>query len=72
MIETTNKYYLPNTTIVFKSEDNEIEINKIAPYIEGIKMINEDAAVYVCENYSCQEPITSTAKLNDYLNKISQ
>ena len=70
-LEEIRKHYLPNTTIVFKDMQNEQEVNQIADHIKEIKMAGDKPTVYICEDYSCQEPITSVSQLREHLKAIT-
>ncbi|MFW6124250.1 MAG: thioredoxin domain-containing protein [Acidobacteriota bacterium] len=37
------------------------------PLLRNKKLINEKPAVYICENYSCKNPVTSSEKLEEQL-----
>ena len=37
------------------------------PLLEGKKLVDGKSAVYICKNYSCQEPITDRSNLQDKL-----
>ena len=54
----------PNKIILFA----EKQISKIAPYITNYEAQEEKIAVYVCENYVCNFPVSDPEKLQEILN----
>ncbi len=69
MLETLNKYYLPNKIVILNSINDE-EIKSIAPFTINQKQIEHKTTVYVCKNYECKMPITKKADLEKLLNEI--
>ncbi len=57
--------FLPNKVLVLaeNAEDNADFI----PLLEGRKMIDDQPTAYVCENYTCQKPVTSASELKKQL-----
>ncbi|MEX1029173.1 MAG: thioredoxin domain-containing protein [Paenibacillaceae bacterium] len=56
--------FLPNT-VVMLNPDGELgnEARKLMPVIADKTTVNGQAAVYICENYACQAPITELEQL---------
>lgn len=53
------RHYLPNTVVAAK----EPAAVSILPLLEGRGLVEGKAAAYVCENYSCQLPVTDPTAL---------
>ena len=68
MIETINDRFLPDTLIIFK-DPAEKTLDEIVPFIEDMTMIDNKATAYICENFSCQQPITDIEDLKDIVGK---
>ena len=65
--------FLPTAvTMLHLSGQGGKEIEKIVPFIENQIMINNQATVYVCENYICKQPINDIDKLNKILSSIEK
>lgn len=66
MVKEINKLFLPFSTTVLNSNE---EIKKLNPMLNNQVMINGKATAYVCENYTCGEPITELEKFKANLVK---
>ncbi len=65
-IDQINNRYMPFSIIILNGESDKIEkINKNIKYKTSIE---DKTTVYVCENYSCREPITDLNKFKEILN----
>ena len=68
MIREVRRRYLPNTVIaVVPGTGPDRESLRLLPMLEGKKAIGGRAAAYVCENYSCQAPVTTLEELRRLL-----
>jgi uncharacterized protein YyaL (SSP411 family) len=65
MVKELRKYYLPNKIVLLKTTSNNLE--NIAPYVSEQNSINGKAAVYVCKNFTCTNPLTDHTKLAESL-----
>lgn len=52
-----SEHYEPNTIVLVKTEENEEELQNIAPYVKDYHLVNDRTTYYICENYSCQAPV---------------
>ena len=55
--------YLPNKVLAIARE-NETGAVELVPLLENRKMIDGKATAYVCENFACQQPVTSAWDLS--------
>ena len=55
--------FVPNTVLALKSESSAPEADAAVPLLQGKSMVDGRAAVYVCENFSCKEPLTDMSAL---------
>ncbi|HEX5709627.1 MAG TPA: thioredoxin domain-containing protein [Pyrinomonadaceae bacterium] len=56
------KRYLPNKVVVASREGDE-EAARLVPLLAGREARGGKATAYVCENYACQQPVTSPEEL---------
>ena len=63
--------FLPNKTIAFLDPINpDPEPLKFIPLLEGKKMVNGKPTVYICENFTCNAPITDMGELEKVLERL--
>ncbi|MFA5012310.1 MAG: thioredoxin domain-containing protein [Ignavibacteria bacterium] len=63
---TVIRKYLPNKNIIYF---NNISA-KLIPYLNEIVKDYKTDKVYICENFKCNLPVSTTNELNNLLNKI--
>lgn len=66
-INEINKEYRPFSIVILN--DNSGELDKINPNIKFKESINDKITIYVCEDYSCKDPIVTLEELKKILNK---
>ena len=66
MMEIIHEQFMPFTLITFYSKD-QIELKNVIPNIEDYKMIEEKPTAYICQNYTCYDPITDFNQLKEML-----
>lgn len=66
MIHIINEEFRPFTTVILYSDENKY-IEKLIPFITEYKTIDGKTAAYVCENFSCQDPVTDSELLKQML-----
>jgi uncharacterized protein YyaL (SSP411 family) len=54
--------YIPNKVVVLSNGEDE-RANEMIPLLQDRSMINGKATVYVCENFTCQQPVTTVEEL---------
>jgi uncharacterized protein YyaL (SSP411 family) len=66
MLQVVREDFRPFTVslVCFK---NRKTLKSIAPFIEGYNVVNGQTTAYVCENFTCQAPVTDPDKLRDML-----
>jgi len=57
--------FIPNKIILWKEEDNQL--SEIAPFTELQKPADEQTRIFVCENYTCEQPVSSLDDLKSLL-----
>ena len=63
LLAETWRRYLPNKVVAPGSVGDTVPL----PLLENRPLINDLATAYVCENYTCQQPVTDVAALRDQL-----
>ncbi|HEY5560426.1 MAG TPA: thioredoxin domain-containing protein, partial [Clostridiaceae bacterium] len=63
MIKEINSNYLPFSTVVLYTGDERLAC--VNSEIKGHKPIMGKTTAYICENFSCKEPITDLQKLSE-------
>jgi uncharacterized protein YyaL (SSP411 family) len=72
-----HRHYLPNKVVIVK--DTKLKLEGGSEYkgiaelalLKGRDLVKEEPAVYVCENFSCDAPITSVSALSQKLKPLS-
>ncbi|NWF50153.1 MAG: thioredoxin domain-containing protein [Ignavibacteriaceae bacterium] len=67
MLSILRQTFLPNKVIMLRRDESDL-INQIAPLSAFPKRINNQTTLYICENYTCRNPITSATELRRELN----
>ncbi len=70
MLKIIRKNYLPNKVVLLKEPGNE-KIGKISPFTLEQDQVNNKTAAYVCQNFSCNFPVTEIDELKKLLNLSS-
>lgn len=60
--------FIPQKVLVLKKK-NDPTLGDIASYTKSQNPVDNETAVYVCENYSCQRPVTTLSELKEALSK---
>ena len=68
MIDVLRKLYIPNTSIMFISGDDDLDkIRKIAPFVSDMKIAPSKTTAYVCSGNTCLNPVDNPESLNALL-----
>ncbi|MCX7921982.1 MAG: thioredoxin domain-containing protein [Clostridia bacterium] len=66
MLDIIRENFRPFTISLLYSDDTN-ELRTIAPFVENYRSIEGKPTAYVCENFTCQSPITDTGEFRDIL-----
>ncbi|HKS10174.1 MAG TPA: thioredoxin domain-containing protein [Pyrinomonadaceae bacterium] len=69
MLQETWRKYLPNKVVAPSLVDNADAVASI-PLLQNRPLLDGKPTAYVCENYTCQRPVTSTADLQSQLESV--
>ena len=69
LLKVVRRAFLPNKVVLFRpdEEDDESRILELAPYIREMKAGAAKARAYVCSNFRCSRPVSSSAALKKLL-----
>jgi hypothetical protein len=68
MIETVHRVYWPNRVLLLKESGQQGEdLSRLAPFTGSINSGESGPAVYLCENFSCRNPVRSISELEALL-----
>jgi len=68
-IDVLRKNFLPNSVSIAKNESNKEELNEIIEFAYSMEKVDGKPTAYVCENFTCEEPITEIEKFKEILEK---
>ncbi len=63
MLNALRKAFIPNKVVVLHPLEEYQDIETMAPYIKENKSIDGKATAYVCRDYTCQSPVTSSEEM---------
>ena len=75
MLDVLRDTYLPRAVVLSKNAANADRITRMAPFTSDQHAVDGRATAYVCSNFACQAPVTTTddlraeLSLNSALNK---
>ena len=65
MIDEIRKIYIPDKIIMLRTDSNELE--KLSEFTAKLKPVKENAAVYICRDFTCDLPVTDPVLLKNVL-----
>ncbi len=57
LIRAVRSVYLTNQTVLFK-DPSVSALERLAPFTSDLSPVNGQPAVYICRNFSCEQPLT--------------
>lgn len=60
--------FIPNKVVVWKEDRENTEIEKLAEYTKMMYSINNLPTIYVCKNFTCENPTNDLDLVKKYLN----
>jgi uncharacterized protein YyaL (SSP411 family) len=61
------RFVLNRVMLLVDSDESRARLGSYVPAIQGMSPVDGKAAVYVCENYMCQLPVTDVEALERLL-----
>jgi uncharacterized protein YyaL (SSP411 family) len=73
LVQALHRLYLPNRIIAFFDPEQAAaqDLSLKIPLMRGRSLVDGRAAAYVCQNYACQQPVTTPEGLIEALNLTS-
>jgi len=56
LLQKLNSNFIPNKVVLFKNNDNQEDLEHIAPFTKDYEIEDENLMVYVCKNFNCNMP----------------
>jgi uncharacterized protein YyaL (SSP411 family) len=63
MLDYINSVYHPGKVVIFKDPADDALISKIAPFTRQLEMVGGRTTVYICRNFSCEQPVSTMEEL---------
>lgn len=71
MIEEVQRAYCPNAILALRPQGEGSEALKdLFPTVDQHSSFSDQTAVYICQNYACQQPITQLETLKEQLSSL--
>ncbi|MBN2247029.1 MAG: thioredoxin domain-containing protein [Candidatus Aminicenantes bacterium] len=71
MLRSIQKNFIPNKIVLFvPAEESDPKIHKIAPYTGQYPWLDNRATIFLCQNYSCQQPTHDINKILENLVRV--
>ena len=67
MLAAIRESYAPETVALLRTTNNVDAITNIASFVEWMAPVQGRSAAYVCQNFSCQKPLTDPGKLRNIM-----
>ena len=67
LLRCVHSHFLPNKVIIVLDGEGDSLIREKHPQFSTFEKIEGKATAFVCENYTCQLPVTSVAELERLL-----
>jgi uncharacterized protein YyaL (SSP411 family) len=61
---------LQQTVVLFKPENDSELVTELSPFINSMRALDGHATAYICQNFSCREPLTDAKELQRVLNSV--
>jgi hypothetical protein len=73
MLKLIHSKFLPSAVTMLHQQGQAGEqIERLIPFIDAQRMIDNAATAYVCENYVCNQPVNDLAKLKKILATVEK
>ena len=69
IMKALRKEFIPNKVSLFRPEGEEPEIAQLSPFVQFQVSMDGRATVYVCQDYTCELPVTSADEMLSLLGR---
>jgi uncharacterized protein YyaL (SSP411 family) len=70
MFSVARSARLQQTVVLFKPGDDSELVIELSPFIKSMQAVDGNATAYICQNFSCREPLTDAKELQTVLNSL--
>jgi uncharacterized protein YyaL (SSP411 family) len=64
IVSYIHQKFMPNTVVLLKYKgESGKKLASVSPFVEAMTPVNNKPTVYVCEQYTCKEPVTDISRL---------
>jgi uncharacterized protein YyaL (SSP411 family) len=70
-VRQLHRMFLPNRILVVVSQDEAEGLSERMPVFQGKRALSDQVTAYVCENHTCERPVTSLEDFQGQLLKSS-
>lgn len=67
MVQALRRHFIPNKTVLLRTEDTAAELAALAPYTAGHQSTDGRATAFVCSQFACQHPTTNPETMLELL-----
>jgi len=67
VLDYIHSVYRPGKVVIFKNAENAEQLAELAPFTRAQEMVNGKTTIYICRNFSCEQPINSLQALKEHL-----
>ena len=58
-----SRHYIPSAVVVPIHEVHRVELSRLLPWTEALRMRDGRATAYVCRDFTCQAPVSTPEDL---------
>ena len=70
LLSIVNSFYLPNKILIVYQPGSESFLSHHLEVLGSVKMMEDKATAYVCENYTCSAPVNDPERLKRVVNPV--
>jgi uncharacterized protein YyaL (SSP411 family) len=71
-LQAINEAFVPNKVVAFRRSSEKGLSGESVPLLEGKMAVDKAATVYICENFTCQEPLTEPNAIRSALGRDNE
>ncbi len=70
MLSVVRSHGLAQTIVLFKEVGDPERVVSLVPFLKHMTLIDERATAYICQNFTCREPLTDVDRLQAILSSL--